>query len=259
MDDGLAGTNTATEMQLRTDMAAAHRLICRYGLNDGLYNHISLNLPGQPPRMMVTPNYLHWSRIRAREILVMDAEGRILAGEGVPNPSTWLIHQPVHEARADAVCLIHVHAPYSTALFMRAGVRLETRGSQEAAYFHGRIGYFDVYDGALTGRDEGERMAAALGDKDVLVLRNHGILVAGANVSQAVSRTIRFEQACRFQILAQPNGEPLNLIPEEVAAEMQRRAAARGGRRDAQGFSHDERNWTGWLKLLDETEPDYRD
>lgn len=215
-----AGHTENQETQCRQDLAAAHRLCVREGIHEGSWNHISLTLPDRPDLILITPSGLHWSRVQPEDLIVMDGNGRIVSGQRRPNPSAWIIHYPIHQARPDARCLIHLHATYSTALFMRAGALFETRASQPAAGFHGRVAYFDVYDGTLTAREEGERMAAALSDKSVLVLRNHGILVAGSSVALAFTRAYMFERACQFQFLATLGGAPLNLIPESVAVEM---------------------------------------
>lgn len=236
------------EQSARIDLAAAHRLCAREGLVEGLWNHISFVLADAPLRMLVTPNDRHWSLIAASDMLEVAADGTRLSGSDWPNESTAIIHAPVHEARPDARCLIHVHATSSTALFMRKNVVLETRASQSSADFHGRVAYFDLYDGPLTDRSEGERMAAALGGAQVLVLRNHGVLVAGGTVGQAFSRLYAFERACQLQLLAQAPGATLNLIPEPVVEMMQAQDEGELA----------ETEWQGWRELLDATDSGYR-
>ena len=146
--------------------------------------------------MIVTPKAVHWSLVSSADLAIVNRNGERVSGPRIPDLSAVIIHWPIHDARPDARCLIHVHALYSTALFMRHGVVLETRASQPAMSFHQRVAYFDEYDGNLSSEDEGRRMARVLGDKDVLVMRNHGVLVAGESVGMAFDRILTFELAC---------------------------------------------------------------
>ena len=164
-----------------------------------------------------------------------------------PIRAGWIIHHPVHKARPDAKCVIHVHAPYTTAMSIRSDMRLETRSSQQAAGFHDDVAYYEVYDGVLSDESEGEHMAEVMGDKRILMMRNHGAMIVGSTVARAYLDTYQLERACMYQLLAVSGGGEMALIPEEIAAEMGRLA------REGRNIEHFE----GMKRLVDEKEPDY--
>ena len=234
------------ENEARCELAAAHRLAVMDGLNEGTWNHLSVVSPEDPEHMLVSPGDTHWSQVCASNLTLMGAQDTLISGPPA-NPAAWIIHYPVHRARQDAKCVMHVHTPYATALCMRKNWKLDTQSCQAAAHFHGDVAYFDVYDGSLRDEDEGERMADALGDKRVLMLRNHGVLIAGPTVGAAYADMYILERACMFQLLAAGDGVELNQIPEEVATEI----GTRG--RNAPGDGH----FAGMKRLLDQRQPDY--
>lgn len=241
----------AAEREARRDLAAAHRLAAREGLNEGVWNHLSVVSPDDPEVMLITPADTHWSLVNASGLAAVGPDGAPATGGGAESSvAGFVIHAPVHRAIPGARCLMHVHSPYVVALSMREGVRLDTRSSQQAAQFHGDVAYYEVYDGLLDDEDEGRRMAAAMGDKRVLMMRNHGAMVAGGTVGRAWIDLYQLERACMYQVLATGEGRALSRIPEDVAAGMS--AGARGSPR------HD-RFFRGLRDLLDATEPDYAD
>lgn len=239
--------STSEEFKARTDVAAAHRLAVRHGLNEGVWNHISLLSPDDDDVMMISPGHTHWSQVRASNLAVVDGAGNLLAGERPPIRAGWIIHHPVHKSRPDARCVIHVHAPYITAMSIRKDMLFETRSSQQSARFHDDVAYYDVYDGLLASEEEGERMAEVLGDRRVLMLRNHGALIAAASIATAYLDVYQLERACMYQLLAVGGGGEMQLIPEDIAAEM--------GARAREG--HNEEHFEGMKRWLDAVEPDY--
>ncbi|MEJ2132555.1 MAG: class II aldolase/adducin family protein, partial [Gammaproteobacteria bacterium] len=122
-----------------------------------------------------------------------------------------------------------------------------TRSSQQSARFHDDVAYYEVYDGLLNSEVEGEQMAETLGDKRVLMLRNHGALIAAPNVATAYLDVYQLERACMYQLLAVGGGGEMALIPEDIAAQMG--ANAREG--------HNSAHFEGMKRWLDAIEPDY--
>ena len=237
------------EYQARCDLAAAHRLAVMDGLNEGTWNHFSLMSPTESTHMMITPADTHWSQVRASNLAVMGPQAEIISGPREPNEAAWIIHYPLHRSRQDAKCVLHAHTPYATALTARKGVMLDTRSSQAAASFHDDVAYFDLYDGILRAEEEGDHMAEVLGDKRVLMMRNHGVVVTGASVGHAYLALYLLERACQFQLLATGDGEhELNQIPEEVAAHIGRKT-----RNPESGEGH----FRGMKEVLDEKDPSY--
>ncbi len=206
------------EPEARNDIAAAHRLAVLHGLNEGVWNHISFMGPETGGRMVISPGHTHWSQVTASNLAIMDADGTFISGLRAPIRPAWIIHAPVHRARPDAKCVIHVHAPCITAMSIRNDMLFEPRSSQQAARFHDDVVYYEVYDGTLDGEDEGERMAETLGDKRILILRNHGALIATSSVALAYLDLYELERACMYQLLATAGGGSMSLIPEHVAA-----------------------------------------
>jgi len=240
--------NTA-EDNARCDLAAAHRLAVRDGLNEGVWNHLSVMSPDDPEVMLITPGYTHWSMVNAGNIAAVGPDGLPVSEGGTePTVAGFIIHAPVHQAVPSAKCLMHVHSPYITALSMRKDIRLDTCSSQQAAQFHGDVAYYEVYDGLLNSEDEGRHMAEVMGDNRVLMMRNHGAMVAGETVGQAYVDLYQLERACMYQVLATGEDCELNQIPEEIAASMA--ANARGNARSDMFFR-------GMRDLLDRDEPDY--
>jgi ribulose-5-phosphate 4-epimerase/fuculose-1-phosphate aldolase len=233
----------------RLDVAAAHRLAVRHGLNEGVWNHISYVCPDDSSRMLISPGHTHWSQVTASSLALMTEDGNMTSGERPPILAGWIIHRPVHAARADARCVIHVHAPYITAMSIRKDVLFETRSSQQSAGFHNDVVYYDVYDGLLDSEDEGARMAEMLGDKRVLMLRNHGALVVAPTVARAYLDVYQLERACMYQLLASAGGGEMQLIPEDIATAMG----------DSARESRHRGHWDGMKRWMDAAEPDYRD
>ena len=237
------------EHQARCDLAAAHRLAVLDGLNEGTWNHLSLMSPTETTHMMITPADTHWSQVRASNLAVMGPQAEIISGPKEPNGAAWIIHYPLHRANPQAKCVMHAHTPYATALSARKDAKLDTRSSQAGASFHEDIAYFDVYAGILRAEEEGEHMAEVLGDKRVLMMRNHGVVVTGASVGHAYLALYLLERACQFQLLASGDGvHELNQIPEEVAAHI-----ARETRKPESGEGH----FQGMKEVLDEKDPGY--
>jgi ribulose-5-phosphate 4-epimerase/fuculose-1-phosphate aldolase len=203
--------------QAREDLAAAYRLCERFGYNEGIDNHLTLAVPGAHDRFLLIPYGLHWSEVTASALIVVDLDGNTVEGQGFVEPTAFYIHAAIHKARPDARCVMHTHMPYALALAMIEGGRLEM-ADQNALRFHGRVAYDEAYGGGAYGWDEGARIAAAMGDADILFMANHGVTVARASVAAAWEDLYYLEQACRAQVLAMSTGRPLRRVPEAVAA-----------------------------------------
>src|SRR6478609_10470901 len=151
----------------------------------------------------------------ASQLLVVDEAGNV-ERPGEAETSAFVIHSRLHRARPDAACVLHTHMPYATALAMTGG-GFDTRASQNAMYFHGRIARL-AYGGLAEAEEEGARIAEALTDGvSVLLMDNHGVLVVGESVADAWHQLYFLERACQVQVLAQSTGSPLMQVPEEVA------------------------------------------
>ncbi len=238
--------------QARADLAACHRLAARFGLNEGIDNHLTMLVPGYSDRFYLAPFGLLWSEVKASDLMELDFSGKVVAGRGLVEDTALHIHLPVHRLVPDARCVLHTHMPYATALGMLEDPDLAMAG-QTAIGFHGQIAWYE-YNGLALESGEGERMAQALGSRCVLMLRNHGALVVGTSAAQAFERLYFLERACQAQILALSSGRALHLVPDAVveATVAQFHACTMVG-----GMSRSELHFAALKRLLDRSEPDY--
>ena len=205
--------------EAKVHLAAAHRLAALHELEEGIDNHFTVTLPGYEDRYLILPFGLHWSEARASDMMVFDESGATLEGEGAVERSAQCIHAPVHRI-CGARVVMHTHQTWAYALNMLQDNRL-LPSSQSAAYFHGRVAYDDTYTGSADTIEEGERLAHLVGDKQVLFMKNHGVMVLGNTVAQAYRRLYMLERVCRGQLLAMASGKPLELLSESVIAQVQ--------------------------------------
>jgi ribulose-5-phosphate 4-epimerase/fuculose-1-phosphate aldolase len=204
-------------------------------------------------RFLLNRYGLHWSEVSASNLLVLDAKGRVLEGEGEFEKTAFTIHSRIHLAHPRAVCVLHTHMPYATTLTLLEGGRLEMV-EQNALRFHDDIAYDDTYNGLVVDDAEGDRLARVLGSKRVMFLANHGIIVAGASVAEAFDALYYLERACRLQVLARSMlanaGGKLRAVRPEVV-----RSACAMMREDAAKYAG--AHFSALKRILDREEPDY--
>lgn len=202
---------------LRADLALALRAAAHHGLAEGVCNHFSAELADGSERFLLNPRGLLWSEVGPDDIVLVDRAGRVLAGRHEVEPTAMFIHAAVHR-RCRKACVLHVHMPHATALTLTADRGLDTRLSQNAMRFHGRVAVDDRYNGLALDDAEGERIADALRGADVGFLGNHGVVVCGERVAWAYDDLYYLERACQVQVLAQSTGRPLAPVEEALAA-----------------------------------------
>ncbi|MDB5881934.1 MAG: hypothetical protein JWP43_1812 [Ramlibacter sp.] len=216
----LHAANTADAIaEAKVHLAAAHRLAVLHELEEGIDNHFTVTVPGREDQYLILPFGLHWSEARASDLMVFNEDGQTLEGKGVVELSAQCIHAPIHRITGAKVVL-HTHQTWAIALNMLKDNRL-LPASQTAAFFHGRIAYDDNYSGLADSLQEGERLAALMQDKNILFMKNHGVLVVGDTMAQAYRYLYKLERVCRNQILALGTGRPLEVLSEEVVARVQ--------------------------------------
>ncbi|CAM3811558.1 class II aldolase/adducin family protein [Bordetella tumulicola] len=198
----------------RVHLAAANRLAVYDELEEGIDNHFTMMVPGYEDRYLVLPFGRHWSEARASDLIVFDERGQVLEGQGDLELSAFCIHAPLHRITGAKV-ILHTHQTWALALNMLEDNRL-LPCSQTAAFITKHIAYDDGYTGLASALSEGERLATQLGDKQVLFMKNHGVLAVGDTVAQAYRRLYRLEKVCRAQVLAMSAGKPLSLLPDAL-------------------------------------------
>jgi ribulose-5-phosphate 4-epimerase/fuculose-1-phosphate aldolase len=205
--------------QAKVHLAAAHRLAVLHELEEGIDNHFTVTVPGTDDRYLILPFGLHWSEARASDMIVFDESGATLEGEGVVELSAQCIHAPIHRICGTRV-VMHTHQTWALALNMLKDNRL-LPASQTAAFFHGHVAYDDTYAGTADSLEEGERLARVIGNKHALFMKNHGLLVTGDTVAQAYRRLYKLERVCRDQVLAMSTGKPLEVLSDQIVAQVQ--------------------------------------
>jgi ribulose-5-phosphate 4-epimerase/fuculose-1-phosphate aldolase len=230
----------------RRAMAAAFRLAVRFDMHEAIDNHFSLAVDEQ--RFLINPYGIHWFRLKAGDLLLVDGNGRVLEGDGEVEATALHIHAAIHRRHPTARAILHTHMPYATAITCTEGGRLEPV-SQTAAMFDGRIAYDDAYGGLGDNAAEGDRLAAVMGTKPVLFMANHGIVTTGADPAEAFNALYYIERAARLQVLASSTGRPLKHLSPEIVAKT---ASAWAGMAD-----HAQRHFAALVAILDAEEPDY--
>lgn len=187
----------AAEIEARLDLTAALRWAARLGLGEGICNHFSLELPGRSGLFLINPQGLHWSEVTPADLVVVDAHGSKIEGRHSVEPTAFFIHGAAHRGNPMAKCVLHTHMPYTTALTVVQGGRLEW-ASQTSLKFRGRVAYDDDYNGLALDEAEGERLCASLADAEILFLANHGVIVTGSTLQEATYRAASIDRVCRM-------------------------------------------------------------
>ncbi|MEM8576854.1 MAG: class II aldolase/adducin family protein [Pseudomonadota bacterium] len=247
----LKGQVSAAEWTLRCELAATYRLCALHGWTDLVFTHISARLPDEDgeERFLINPYGVMFDEMTASCLVKIDLDGNIK--QETPyfiNPAGFTIHSAIHAARHDAGCVIHVHTPYGVAVSVQeGGLR---RYTQFSMIVEGDLAYHD-YEGIALDLSERERIVADLGDKNLLMLRNHGTLTAGQNCALAFLRMYFLENACKTQILAQAGGtESLREEPEAMGDKVGAQAA--GAFTPGSG---DNLVWPGLMRKLKRANP----
>ena len=241
---------SAEEWQLRVDLAACYRVVALYGWSDLVFTHISARVPGPQHHFLINPYGLMFDEITASSLVKVDQQCNKVIDSPFPvNPAGFLIHSAVHEARHDVQCVLHTHT--------RAGVAVSAQKcgilpiSQQSTFVLASLAYHD-YEGVAFREEEKPRLQADLGQANFLVLRNHGLLVAGANIADAFLQMYTFESTCRIQLDAQAGGELVEVDPRIVSGVAEALRVQTGGLGGA--FV-----WPSLVRKLDRIDPAYKE
>ena len=202
----------AEEWALRLELAACYRLFDALGWAESIYNHITLRVPGEA--FLINPFGLHYGEVTAANLLKIDAEGRVLDPSPWPvNPAGFVIHSAIHRARPDAHCVMHTHTTAGMAVACTdGGLRSD---NFDSATLHGQVAYPE-FEGITTQADEQPRLLASLGPREVLILRNHGLLTVGPHVPGAFGRMWSVQRACEVQAASDAMAGANRVVPPAV-------------------------------------------
>jgi ribulose-5-phosphate 4-epimerase/fuculose-1-phosphate aldolase len=237
------------EWSTRVDLAAAYRMVAMFGWDDLVFTHISARVPGTEGEFLINPYGCMFEEITASSLVRVDEHGVKL--DDTPfevNPAGFVIHSAVHGARHDAGCVLHVHSLNGIAVSAQKGGVLPL--SQQSIFVLASLGYHD-YEGVALRDDEKPRLVADLGDRNFLMLRNHGLLTVGATVADAFLAMYLFETVCTIQVRAQAGGGDLIEVDPRIIAGARQQAAAVTRGLGAQ------LTWPGLLRRLDRRLPGY--
>lgn len=236
--------------EIRADLAAAFRWAVRMNWHEGVSNHFSAVVDDEGRKFLMNRDQIHFSRVSASNLLLLDADDPdVMKGPDAPDPTAWALHGAIHRRLPHARVAIHLHSKYSTVLASLADSRLPAI-DQNSAMFFDRV-VIDEHYGGLAFEEEGERCAALFTDpkQKVMVMGNHGVMVLGDSVADALNRTYFFERAAETVITAYMTQRPLRVLPDAIAAKTAEEIDNYPGQAT--------RHMAEIRLILDKAEPDY--
>jgi ribulose-5-phosphate 4-epimerase/fuculose-1-phosphate aldolase len=246
------------EWETRVDLAACYRLVDLYGMTDLHLNHISARVPGSEGHFLINPFGMLYEEITASSLIKIDLAGNIVANAnpeyGINLPG-YVIHSAIHRARHDVACVLHTHTNAGMAVsILKCGLLPLT----QTAMRWSRIAYHD-FEGVVVDLDEQKRLVDNLGDSEVMILRNHGLLACGQSIAQAFNNIYRLERACQTQLQAMACNAEISMPSPEVIAHSNAQLSVAPSP-DAKGrkLPHGSIEWPALKRMLDRRDPSYR-
>ncbi|MCY3770135.1 MAG: class II aldolase and adducin N-terminal domain-containing protein [Gammaproteobacteria bacterium] len=245
-----SGIENDPHFEARCDLAAVFRWTARMDMHEAVVNHFSYAVSDDGSQFLVNPNGRHFSRIRASELLLVDAnDDETLSRADAPEPTAWYIHGAMHRNVSHARCILHLHPRYATVLASLADSTLPPI-DQNTMRFYGRTVVDDGFDGLGLG-DEAERLTRQVQDCPIIIMGNHGVMAVAQNIALAFDDLYYFERACENYILALQTGKRLRIATHEVAQKTSEQW---------QGYVQElaDAHLREIREILDREEPDYR-
>jgi ribulose-5-phosphate 4-epimerase/fuculose-1-phosphate aldolase len=242
---------SAAQWQMRVDLAACYRLADLFGFSDIVWNHITAKIP-DTEHFLINRFGLRYDEVTASNLVTIDLDGNVIdrgsaTSEEDINVTGFIIHSAIHAARPDVHCVMHSHSEAGLAVsVLKDGL---VPMIQDAMPIYGGIAYHD-YEGLSVDASERDRLAANLGDKMVMILRNHGLLTCGKSVAEAFMQMYYLERACKVQLQVFASGQEF-ISP---SAELCEQAV-----KQYEQFPFGKYEWPALLRLADERSPGYRD
>jgi len=238
------------EWQTRVDLAACYRLVANFGWSDLVFTHITARVPREEDRFLINPYGMMFDEITASSLVKIDLDGNKVEESPFPvNPAGFTIHSAIHAVRHDAQCVLHTHSVNGVAVSAQKEGVLPI--SQQSIFVLSSLAYHG-YEGVALNAEEKPRLVADLGDKNYLMLRNHGLLTLGRTIADAFVNMYIFEATCMIQVRAQAGGGELVRIPQAIVDGAQQQAKTvtklQGGMLA----------WPALLRRLDRIDPSYR-
>ncbi len=240
------------EQELRVKLAACYRIFDYMGWSEMIYNHITVKVPGPEQHFLINPFGLHYSEVKASNLVKVDIDGSIVEDtDYAVNPAGILIHTAIHAARPDIQCIAHTHTNAGMAVACtQEGLRADNFYS---ALMHNQIAYHN-FEGITVMDDEKSRLVANLGNKSLMILRNHGLLAGGRSIPEAFQNLWAIERACQVQVTTDSTGRPSIPIGPEILAKSEQLVAIQGI-----GEPTGELEFKAFTRLIDKIDPSYKD
>jgi ribulose-5-phosphate 4-epimerase/fuculose-1-phosphate aldolase len=196
----LVEATATTEREVRVELAACYRIVDLLGWTELIFNHITAKVPGPEKHFLINPFGLLYSEVTASNLVKIDLDGAIVGDSDHPvNAAGFIIHGAIHRARPDVHCILHTHTTSGVAVAcLEAGL---TQTNFYSALIDGAVAYHD-FEGVTTRPDECDRLVASLGQKNLMILRNHGLLSCGRTIAEAFVNLWRLQRACDIQVAA---------------------------------------------------------
>jgi len=244
-------TMSQAEWDARIELAACYRIFNRLGWVELIFNHITARVPDEDGHLLINPYGLMYREVTASNLVKIDLDGNILGHSDWPvNAAGLVIHSAVHAARPDTHCVMHTHTTAGSAVAcLRDG--LDWNNFYAAQIYH-QVAYHD-FEGITVDPDEKPRLVADLGDRNLMILRNHGLLALGASVPSAFTALWTLQRACEIQLAAQQTGQPLQPVAEQAALQSSREAL-----QFTKGVDAGREVFDALWRALDRDEQDYR-
>ncbi len=242
---------TDEERALRVQLAACYRVFHLLGWTELIYNHITVRVPGPERHFLINPFGLHYSEVKASNLVKIDLEGRVIGDSTWPvNPAGFVLHSAIHQGIEGAHCVMHTHTTAGCAVACsQAGLSMDNFYS---AQLHDRVAYHD-FEGITVHADEGPRVIRSIGQRPAVILRNHGLLAWGDTLPYTFVVLWTLQRACEIQVAGATLG-PTVPVPEAVRRKASQDALQfdprRGGGRDA---------FAALVRMVDRMDPSYKD
>ena len=240
-----------TEQELRVELAACYRIFDYLGWTELIYNHITVKLPGNDHHFLINPYGLHYSEVTASNLVKVDIDGNIMEDtEYTVNPAGILIHTAVHGAREDVQCITHTHTDAGMAVACSTGgLRTDNFYS---ALLQNRVAYHD-FEGLTVLDDEKPRLIANIGNKNLLILRNHGLLTCGRSIPEAFYNMWALQRSCEVQVACDATGKNIIPVSDEILAKAEQLMTIQSA-----GTPTGQLEFSALVRLIDKIDPSYK-
>jgi ribulose-5-phosphate 4-epimerase/fuculose-1-phosphate aldolase len=241
-----------TEREARIELAACYRIFHQFGWHELIYNHITVRVPGTEDQFLINPFGLMYREVTASKLVKIDLKGRKLDDSPYEvNPAGFVVHSAVHAVRHDVHCVMHTRTTAGQAVSCQEQGLLPL--SFNATFYTDRIAYHQ-FEGITLDTEECGRLAASLGDRNLMILRNHGLLACGRTVGDAFADMYQLQRACEVQIAAQSGGAKLRMPDRAVALKVADQYEAQTA-----SSAHNGRMFKALMRWMDEIDPGYRE